>query len=85
MEFSINEGDTVRTLDSRNGIPRNTWTAEEFAEYMTRMQTTFPEIKFQCGTEFDHKRTTGGDFFLTMKVRPNARMRAFIVKKGAGA
>lgn len=82
MEFSVNEGDTVRTLESRNGVPRATWTAEEFAEYMTRMQNAFPEIKFQCGTEFNCKRTAGEDFFLFMKVRPDARERVFIVKKG---
>ena len=80
-EFTIDEGDTVRTLASKNGVPRQTWTGAEFRDFVSRMKEKFPDAKWEVGTKYDHRETTGDDFFLVMH-RDNLRRRAFIVKKG---
>lgn len=82
QNFDIDEADTVRSLASNGGVPRTRMTGSQFAEWLSTMQCKFPEMTYRVGTEYSKRRTEGEDFFFVIKSHPNARERAFIVKKG---
>jgi hypothetical protein len=80
-EYVVEEGDTVTSDKTRNGIPRNTYTGNEFADFISRTVAKFPETMFSVGQEYGGRRMPGDDFFLTIKRFEGSREQTFRVHK----
>lgn len=81
QNFNICENDTVRTLNSRNGVPRKVWTGAEFAAYLQTQIDRFPSLTYRAGARLDHIAVEDG-FILAVRRLPTARESIYIITKG---
>lgn len=85
QDYSIDESDTVVTDRHRNGQPVKSYTGRMFADRLTTLMGQYPKLTFQCGSKYNNRELTGGDFFLVLKSSPQAKGVVYRVRKGATA